>query len=1056
MNTRIQKILFACFLIYLSIPYSANGQNKSIHLFRGEGTLTASLKPFVKGGTVFTLNDPAVDSLLRERPRVFIMAFRFENKDWRITLEENDIYSAGFFVKDAGGKPVSYDRTAALHYKGKMEGSFRSFAAVTIMKGEIMAVLADEQGNINIGALKNASARAIGQHIIFRESNLAARNPFQCETADLPETGSPVTSFTANTAAVLNPEPVDVYFEADYQCYLNNDNSITNTVNWAAGLFNMITAFYDNDSIAVRMSGIKVWDSPDPYISAANMQSALPLFGQAVNAGFPGDVAHLLSQRGLGGGIAGVNILCNPLTSSRTSLTGNLNNDITPLPAYSWNVMAVSHELGHNIGSHHTQWCRWPGGAIDNCYSVEGTCAPGPAPINGGTVMSYCHLAPYGINLANGFGPLPGAAVRNAVRTTTCINPRVSFNTSFQTITEEDADIISGCERYKLITLKLALNYTPTQPAIITLLPGSATTPPIEIGPGKDVDISPLSFTLTDTVPKNIYIKVYDDAIIENPERLVLDFAIANNGTNAIKNGTYQLLITSLDHRPDSLPQQILYYEPFDRVHIGDSAWTQTIVYGNASPNRWVIGNPGDPLFPSAAFVSANGSTAGYAGTGVNDSSVIRFESPVIDARLFSGMTLNYFYRCLGEGSSGQGNGGGVAKDFGRVYYSINGGADWLLLRDNIYNFDYRYRTESLLPANANGAGQLRLAFEWRNNSSVVNNPGLIVDSVVISGSGFTPVQSAPHPADIAQEYLGPWQTVHFYNAVTKNIMATIVNKSAHDFGCTTLELLRTGIGAAQAWGSADVEKIADKVYRVTPTYDNPDSPYELSLYYTTDEINGWATATGNAVSNLGIIKTTAGITQSPPVGSPLYSNYNSIDNYGKVDKKITGAFTGFSVFGIGKAGITVGCAESTMPLSANETAVSYQWQVNSGNVFTNIENSAIYSGVNTVQLIINNAPTSFYGYSYRCILTNAQGTHNSIEYTLKFEADWLGTVSNEWENPLNWRCNVLPDENTDVFINEGSAAYPVVNSNTTVRSIMLRPSSAILIQSGVNFSIRK
>ena len=50
--------------------------------------------------------------------------------------------------------------------------------------------------------------------------------------------------------------------------------------------------------------------------------------------------------------------------------------------------MVITHETGHNLGSNHTQWCGWPGGAIDNCYDTEGNCEPGPAPVNGGTMMS--------------------------------------------------------------------------------------------------------------------------------------------------------------------------------------------------------------------------------------------------------------------------------------------------------------------------------------------------------------------------------------------------------------------------------------------------------------------------------------------------------------------------------------------------------------------------------------------------------------------------------------------------------------------------------------------
>ena len=77
--------------------------------------------------------------------------------------------------------------------------------------------------------------------------------------------------------------------------------------------------------------------------------------------------------------------------------------------------------MGHNLGSPHTQSCSWVGGALDNCYTTEGGCAPGPAPTNGGTIMSYCHLTSYGINFNNGFGTQPGNLIRSKVNGATCL-----------------------------------------------------------------------------------------------------------------------------------------------------------------------------------------------------------------------------------------------------------------------------------------------------------------------------------------------------------------------------------------------------------------------------------------------------------------------------------------------------------------------------------------------------------------------------------------------------------------------------------------------------------
>ncbi|MFZ9661260.1 MAG: T9SS type A sorting domain-containing protein, partial [Chitinophagaceae bacterium] len=101
-------------------------------------------------------------------------------------------------------------------------------------------------------------------------------------------------------------------------------------------------------------------------------------------------------------------------------------------PTYSWTVEVITHEMGHNLGSRHTHSCSWDvdgdGTAsemIDGCgpsagYS-EGSCTVAPLPSTGGTIMSYCHLTSAGINFNNGFGPLPGAAIRSYTYNSSCL-----------------------------------------------------------------------------------------------------------------------------------------------------------------------------------------------------------------------------------------------------------------------------------------------------------------------------------------------------------------------------------------------------------------------------------------------------------------------------------------------------------------------------------------------------------------------------------------------------------------------------------------------------------
>jgi len=130
------------------------------------------------------------------------------------------------------------------------------------------------------------------------------------------------------------------------------------------------------------------------------------------------------------------------------------------------------------------------------------------------------------------------------------------------------------------------------------------------------------------------------------------------------------------------------------------------------------------------------------------------------------------------------------------------------------------------------------------------------------------------------------------------------------------------------------------------------------------------------------------------------------------------------------------------------------QWQVNTGTGFVNLANGTNYAGVNSDSLQIINAPTSWYGYQYRCILSDGNASVNSTTYTLKFFLIWNGGSDTGWENPANWSCNTLPDGNVDVFVNSGVLHFPEVNTTGTCRSLTASPGVNVTIKNGAALNI--
>jgi hypothetical protein len=162
-------------------------------------------------------------------------------------------------------------------------------------------------------------------------------------------------------------------------------------------------------------------------------------------------------------------------------------------------------------------------------------------------------------------------------------------------------------------------------------------------------------------------------------------------------------------------------------------------------------------------------------------------------------------------------------------------------------------------------------------------------------------------------------------------------------------------------------------------------------------------------------------------------------------------SFSGFYIGG-NRSAINL-CVGSTISLPSNINGSTYQWQVDDGSGYVNISNGTIYSGAATKTLTLTNTPGSMYGYKIRCMVN---GVTPSQVYTLKFTAAWEGTVSNAWENAANWSCGVLPDTNTDVILNAGKPNFPQLNSNRSVRSLIVNNGAIVTVKAGFNLTILK
>jgi hypothetical protein len=263
--------------------------------------------------------------------------------------------------------------------------------------------------------------------VLGRDGTMPALETVQLETGKLERGGLP--KYAARIA-----------LETDQEFLAQFAGSTSAAMDYVADLMAYNSGVYgDEVDTSLVVTYLSLWTTADPWIQSDSVCGLLE-FGKYWNDNRDGvsrTLAHFLSGKSAGGGVAWLDVLCGDefdydATSSACAgglqgkdnyggsygFSGDLEGDFNPAKAsIVWDLMVTAHELGHNFGSQHTH-CYNGGGseAIDPCYSGEcaGGCYCGtqslpagcPGPGQGcGTIMSYCHLRAGGVsNVSMTFG----------------------------------------------------------------------------------------------------------------------------------------------------------------------------------------------------------------------------------------------------------------------------------------------------------------------------------------------------------------------------------------------------------------------------------------------------------------------------------------------------------------------------------------------------------------------------------------------------------------------------------------------------------------------------
>lgn len=426
---------------------------REISLFQHieDASLKADLSTTLNGFDLLELNTASVSNLREAKPSLIELNIPASGVSIKLELLQQDINTSNDFSFNSlsgDGKKTLVSSDQGLHYKGYINNDPNSIASFSCFEnGEVMIVFSNASDNYTLGLIKGNTSR----YVLYRNMQMRTPLPFTCHTDD-----DPAYDLTANLPRITNDDPpvqgipavlcqkVRFYWEATNKLYFNNFSSnLTNTQNYITGVFNQVATMYANEGIKVELAATSVWTTIDPY-NTTSSSSGLNDFRSRWNLqgnNFTGDLAMLVDGGSTNNG--GVAYLLSSICSRGSAYAySNVYGTYNTVPTYSWDVEVLTHEIGHNMGSHHTHWCGWMTGfngacgAIDNCYTVETTTTctgclattnTNPSAPTGfkGSVMSYCHLrSGIGISLANGFGPLPQGVIRTIVGASTSCTQR--------------------------------------------------------------------------------------------------------------------------------------------------------------------------------------------------------------------------------------------------------------------------------------------------------------------------------------------------------------------------------------------------------------------------------------------------------------------------------------------------------------------------------------------------------------------------------------------------------------------------------------------------------
>ncbi|MDG2426177.1 MAG: zinc-dependent metalloprotease family protein [Flavobacteriales bacterium] len=419
---------------------SISAQVAPVRLF-SEIDLSAVQQPTFKASNALglDLDEAAFEQLRKEKPdRVKIVIPLPGLGEQTLRFNRFDVKSEGFEVgvTEHGQFRTVQAQPSLVCYELTGEAGGGSFF---LMADHVL-------GSMNIGNQQyeinpRMDPEDRGVHAVFRVADATDQRTFTCGLDEALEKHAPQEDRDPNAQRSSVMDCIEIGLEIDQYTYEQLGSNVQTTIDWGMALVSAVDVIYRaelDDLVNMTTRFIHIWISEDPYVNIiydgnANLFAFVQEWDSNPNlSAVPIDLKHFITMRS-NTGVGGVSFLgqiCNYYNASLSSFLSGGSTYTTG--TYDWNLNVFAHEMGHACGAHHTHWCGWPGGPIDNCTSLEGACdgyVDNPT-AQSGTIMSYCNYSSGGTVLE--FHPVvETTALIPTLSAATCIGSCAALDTAF-------------------------------------------------------------------------------------------------------------------------------------------------------------------------------------------------------------------------------------------------------------------------------------------------------------------------------------------------------------------------------------------------------------------------------------------------------------------------------------------------------------------------------------------------------------------------------------------------------------------------------------------------